>query len=279
MRVLKGYLQLVRPFNSILVFISVWVGGFAATKGAWLPAHFIWAGTAFAFIAAGGYVINDLFDVKIDRVNRPDRPLPRGIVSQRGALIYTLVLFGIGNLLAFQLTLICFSIALTTTVLLVIYSAWLKKTPLSGNVLVALLAGLTFVFGGAATGSWGAALIPAVFAGLFHLGREIVKDMEDVVGDMEQGAITLPILAGMGVARILVTIIFALLGVLTFVPYVLHWYGGVYVWSVVLGVDVVLGMCVWLLWKTTLYGLISRILKIDMLIGLLCVCIGIAIHS
>jgi 4-hydroxybenzoate polyprenyltransferase len=184
-------------------------------------------------IAAAGYIINDYFDTKTDRINKPERVVVGRSISRRMAIGLHIVLSSLGFLLAawvcyrlFALKLLLFQILSIGA--LWIYSAYLKKQMLSGNILIALLAALVPVMTGVyefAAGSLlsleimnvtldesgskllktGAILVIgyALFAFLSNLIRELVKDLEDLEGDLEDGCRTLPVVVGETQARFL----------------------------------------------------------------------------
>jgi geranylgeranylglycerol-phosphate geranylgeranyltransferase len=175
-------------------------------------------------ITAAGNVINDFFDVEIDRVNRPDRPIPSGQVSLPVARAYAVTLFLAAILVCLFTNELCIAIAVFNSLLLIGYAARLKRTPLFGNIAVSYLAASMFLFGGALGGVPGLFhVIPfAVMTFFAMLARELVKDAEDVGGDKTSGAVTLPIRYGIPVTMYL-ALFCAVLGVVaSFVPY-LRW--------------------------------------------------------
>jgi geranylgeranylglycerol-phosphate geranylgeranyltransferase len=149
-------------------------------------------------ITGAGNAINDYYDRDIDAINRPGRPIPSGRVSARAAFYYSLALFAAGCIFAGLVNQICLAVAVFNSVLLFLYARNLKATPLAGNISVAFLTGSTFLFGGAAAGAAGllANRIPFFLSFLVSMSREIAKDIEDMAGDRQGGARTLPILAG-----------------------------------------------------------------------------------
>lgn len=164
-------------------------------------------------ITAAGNVINDYYDAEIDAINRPDRPIPSGVITQRQALCYAIILAGLGNLIGFLLApapLII--IAVFNTIILWLYASSLKKKPFFGNLAVSYLSASMFLFGGALAGMPGLILnIPVAGATFFvMIARELIKDVEDIPGDQEDGARTLPIIIG-----IRKTVIFATLCAIT----------------------------------------------------------------
>ena len=271
-----SYLSLTRPINVLLTFASVWLAAFISPQfqADWCV---FWAGLSAALIAAGGNIVNDLFDLEIDRLNRPQRVLASGKVSVRNGWIFYFTLTFIGIVLAGYLGLVFLWIAVPIVLVLFWYSARLKATVLWGNFTVSLVSAFTFIYGALAVQDWQAGIIPAVFAFFFHFGREIIKDMQDVDGDLALGVKTLPGKYGFRAAIIWVNLLFMLLIILTLLPYIFYSYPVIYLWLVVAGVDSVLLFVSVLLWfrrdRQTL-GQLSRLLKLDMLVGLIAVWLG-----
>jgi len=227
MKRLKGFIQITRPVNLIIAFMSIFVGG--AVTGSIQPLTvLILACLSGVFLMAGANTINDVFDIEIDRINRPNRPLPSGLLTIQQARLWTGFSFLVGIILASGISLMVFGMALGFTASLILYSYRLKNTVLLGNVTVALISAMAFVYGGAAVGRIQTAVIIGVFAFLFHLAREIIKDVEDMEGDRTQGVVTLPLRFGLPVAVRWVTGILSLLILLTFIPYFLHIFNWIY---------------------------------------------------
>ncbi|VTT85502.1 (S)-2,3-di-O-geranylgeranylglyceryl phosphate synthase [Halorubrum sp. DM2] len=192
---LRGIVELARLGNCVAAGALTATGAFVAgASGAALPTALAAATTVFA--VAAGNAINDYFDRDIDAVNRPDRPIPRGAVSPRGALATAVCWFAIAVAAAVPLPPLSIGIAAVNLVALVTYTSLFKGTPGLGNALVAYLVGSTFLFGGAAVGTPRAVSVLAALAGLSTFTREVIKDVEDVAGDREEGLITLPIAVG-----------------------------------------------------------------------------------
>lgn len=159
------------------------------------------AALAAMCIGAGGNVINDIADLQIDRINRPDRPIPKGEVSTLQARVVWVGLSLAGLLLALWISAAHGILATICILLLFIYSKWFKQLPLIGNVIVALLTALALLFGGLVEWTTLRAIPLALsmgmaFAGITTLAREIVKDVEDLPGDSLTGIRTFPIIAG-----------------------------------------------------------------------------------
>ena len=227
---LRGLVELTRPANAVAAGVLTFVGTFVAVEQ-WRRGVATTAGAACATTAVAtgaGMAINDYFDREVDRVNDPGRPIPRGAVPPRGALAFSGVLFAVAVVLAVTLPPLAVAIALVNLVALVTYTNVFKGTPGLGNVLVSYLVGSAFLFGGAAVGNAGASAVLAALAGLSTLAREVIKDVEDIVGDREEGLRTLPVAVG---ERRALTLAAAALGVAVLaspVPYLLGTFGVAY---------------------------------------------------
>jgi geranylgeranylglycerol-phosphate geranylgeranyltransferase len=241
------------------------------------PMNVLLACLSGALITSAANAINDVFDIAIDRINKPQRPLPSGIVSVTGGWVFSMSCFAAGIALSWQINIQAFIIAAIICVLLFLYSAKFKRTVLAGNFIVSLATGMAFIYGGVAIGRVANAVVPATFAFLMHLGREIVKDMEDVRGDRANNALTLPVRYGLRAAKWTAIAVFAALFFATMIPFLLGMYGIYYLVIVMLGVNTVIAYsAVSLCRKTTggNYRFLSALLKADMLMGLLAIYAG-----
>ena len=209
---LRGYVQLTRPANAVAAGVLTFTGAYVAGGALDAPVTVAAAVGATIFATGAGMAINDYFDRDVDRVNAPDRPIPSGTVTPRGALAFSAALFAGAIVLALTLPVVAIAIAVVNLLALVAYTELFKGTPGGGNVVVAYLGGSTFLFGGAAVGDPGAAIVLFALAALSTLTREIVKDVEDLPGDREAGLETLPVVIGerralvLGVAFLVVAI-------------------------------------------------------------------------
>lgn len=193
---LKGFLEILRPANCIVAGL---VGILGATVALGSLPSYEKSLMIFLVVFLGcswGNIINDYFDYEIDKINRPSRPLPRGALSRKVALIYGVCLAALGLLIAYMLNLGAFFFALGAYLLMYLYAWKLKPTPLVGNLAVATLTGATPLYGAIAVGKIGLAGYLALCAFLVNVAREIFKDVEDVEGDKAHGAKTLPIVWG-----------------------------------------------------------------------------------
>jgi geranylgeranylglycerol-phosphate geranylgeranyltransferase len=192
----RGLVELTRPTNSVAAGVLTFVGAFVAGGVGDAVVSTAAAVVATVLATGAGMAINDYFDREIDTVNRPDRPIPRGAVSPRGALVWSGVLFAGAVVCALLLPVLAIGIAVVNVIALVAYTELFKGLPGVGNLVVAYLGGSTFLFGGAAVGAPLAPGVLFVLAALSTASREVIKDVEDVAGDREEGLHTLPIAIG-----------------------------------------------------------------------------------
>jgi len=216
----RGLLELTRPVNAVVSGVLTATGSFVAGIGGQFL-MVVAASAATMLAVGGGNAINDYFDREIDRINEPDRPIPWGAVSARGALVFSLVLFAAATALALALPIVAVAIAVVNLLALVSYTKLFKGLPGVGNAIVAYLGGSTFLFGGAAVGGFGTASVLGLLAGLSTLTREIIKDVEDVDGDRQEGLNTLPIAVGERRALVVGTAVLAVAVAASPIPFVL----------------------------------------------------------
>lgn len=273
---INSIIAISRPANVLISMISIFVAAFIT--GTLHPAiNVLLACVSGGLIAAGANTINDYFDLEIDRINKPKRPLVAGKLSSSQAVIIALFEFAVGSLLALFIGLLAFIIAFSISLLLFFYSYRLKRLPLIGNLAVSFSTGMAFIYGGIAVHRVVETLIPAIFAFFYHFGREIIKDIQDREGDTSEKARTFPIIYGNRLSLILTTLNFALLTVLVFLPFLFGWYGIKYILVILFGVYPVIFFSVWSMWRNQTpgnLGFISNLLKADMLVGLLAIYLG-----
>lgn len=232
----RGAIELTRPTNSIAAGVLTFIGAFVAGEISAAPFRVAAAVGATVFATAAGMAINDYFDREIDRINRPDRAIPRGAISPRGALAFSVALFVGAVVLALALPPLAIGIAVVNLLALVAYTELFKGLPGVGNVVVGYLGGSTFLFGGAAVGSVEPVAVLFALAALSTISREILKDIEDVEGDRAEGLNTLPIAVGERPAWLLAAALLAVAVLTSPVPYLLGYFGAVYLLVVLPGV-------------------------------------------
>jgi geranylgeranylglycerol-phosphate geranylgeranyltransferase len=177
-----------------------------------------WAAVAvFAFIA-GGNSLNDYTDRDVDRLAHPERPLPSGRMTPDQVLYISAGCFVISFLASLALNLASTIIVALAIALMLSYEVRLKRDALTGNLEIALLTGMLFLLGGAVVGMMERTYIIALLAFLAILGREIVKDIEDMEGDFDR--LTLPKRIGARNAGIAASASFLIAVALSPLPYI-----------------------------------------------------------
>lgn len=224
---MKEYVQLARPFTLIAPALG-FVSGSITAIGAY-PAEpwtmaVLWPpiiGAAMAaMLNAASNALNQIYDLEIDRVNKPARPLPSGRLSIRAAWGFTWIGYAIALVLAWFVAPDgrheCFWIVLVAAILTFAYSVPPVRTKRHGiwaNITIAVPRGLLLKVAG-----WSAVktvigvepwFIGAIF-GLFLLGASTTKDFSDMEGDAADGCRTLPIIYGVRKAAWLISPSFVL---------------------------------------------------------------------
>jgi geranylgeranylglycerol-phosphate geranylgeranyltransferase len=167
------------------------------------------AAVATLFVSNAGFIINDIYDLPIDRINRPDRPLAAGRVSVQSAWILYAVYNALGVLLAWSVNTALGLISLITAIGLFLYSFDLKKRFVIGHIFVAAFGGLLLPFGGLAAGQPLLLLtFPVTFCAFF--AREVLKTVPDAEGDRAHGVVNITTRYGEHIALRLTQVMFAL---------------------------------------------------------------------
>jgi len=223
---MNPYLEIIRPGTSFLAGLGAIAG--AAISGLPFSILYLYIFLTVFLISGAGMVINDYYDIEIDRINAPQRPLPSARMSRESAILYSLILFSSGILISTLLGIYCFLLALTNSILEFLYSRNFKKRFLVGNVLVSYFTASTFLFGALITFDFKIIWIVCLLAFLSNMGREIYKAIEDVRGDKKMKSDTLPIAAGVKSAREIAQGFIASAIVLSPLPYLSGLLGSLY---------------------------------------------------
>jgi geranylgeranylglycerol-phosphate geranylgeranyltransferase len=284
-------LELVRPLNCFLAGVAVVVGGIVAAGGALVP-YWIYplAFLVAAAVAAGGNAINDYFDRDIDKINRPERPIPSRRLSAKKALEIAQFLFVVGILLSAGLmNPYCFALAGLNSIVLTFYSGVLKRRGLLGNLTIGYLVGSTFLFGGLATSVYRVTpfgsgplvpielLILVLMAALSTVGRELIKAIQDMPGDKKLKLRTFPLEHGRRKAGGLAIIFVAAAVVLSPIPYLHGIFGRIYLYFLVPAIVsfLVASVIIALNQKPRAAGRASLACKAGMALGLLAFLAGV----
>ena len=218
---MRPYLAILRPNNILLTLFTQGVFMIAASRTSYFNidwSNIIWPESLLIILtccltAAGGYIINDLFDVETDHVNRPNKRILKRDISHKAAIVYYIILTALGQICGYYAGLGIGLFASAIAVLLYFYSSDLKAMGLPGNSLIAFMSGSVIYIASRGIHEINSAYFAeyAFLAFLLTMARELVKDAEDVEGDKEQGCETFPILHGTRKTNILSNVILALI--------------------------------------------------------------------
>lgn len=243
MRVVGAFLRLIRWPNLVFIILTQCLYFFCVFRSQTitpLPSlfstgYFLLLVLASVLIAAAGYIINDYFDMHIDSINKPHKVVIDKIVKRRWAIVWHLLLSGMGILLSLYFSYktgnwIVAAGNLLCVVLLWFYSTTFKKKLLSGNVIISALTAwvilvLYFAYaymgGGPASAfaSWDLEAFgfdirklfkyTVLYAGLafiVSLIREVVKDLEDMEGDARYFCKTMPLVWGVPASKVFIAV-------------------------------------------------------------------------
>jgi len=307
MKLASAFLRLIRWPNLVFIVLtqslfyycillpSFRAGNQQLYSNVLIPQAFWLLSLSSVLIAAAGYIINDYFDLNIDRVNKPERLVVERIIKRRSAIIWHWILSGLGLAIGFYISwklrnpIVGFA-NLFCVVLLWFYSTTFKRKLLIGNIIVSLLTAWVILVLYACefrlhrlvdqgyhlmlARVYKFAVLYAAFAFIISLIREVVKDMEDLEGDADDGCRTMPIVWGIPVSKVfvatwLVVLIVSLLAVQFYVLQYKWW------WSIAYSMVFIIVPLIRLFGslrkaKTSSdYHQLSRLIKIMMLTGIL----------
>jgi len=225
-------LALVRLRNLLLSAAGVAIGGVLAQGSVRFPVPLLLAILSGVLLGAAGNVANDIFDREADRIDKPERPLVSGRVSERAAFLLGGLAGGLGLLAAYFVSARLLWLAVAALGVMLVYSPLLKPAGLPGNLAVATIGSLPPVYGALALGAPRAGLVPFAIATLLHFARELVKDVEDMPGDRALGRRTVPLRWGRDTAFVMASAALIMFVPASLAPWFAGWYGARYGFSV-----------------------------------------------
>ena len=208
---IESLLKLTRFGNLVIIGITQYfTAAFLVHRSTLDDARLFLLSVSTVLIAAAGYIINDYYDVKIDYINKPERVVIGKNIPRRYAILFHVVLSGIGIAIGLLLSWRIAALNVLSAFLLWLYSNNLKRLPFIGNFSVAFLTGLSvWIVDLLYRHDSALIVIYASFAFFMTLVREIIKDMEDLKGDNTFGCRTLPIVWGLRRTKFVIYFILA----------------------------------------------------------------------
>lgn len=201
---IESFLRLTRAWNLVIIVLAQYFTAYFLAKADVLnDLNLFLLSLSTVLIAAGGYVINDYYDVKIDYVNNPERVVVGKTIHRRFAILFHIALSALGIFVGLFISWKLALVNLLSVTVLWFYSNLLKRLPFIGNFTVALLTGASIAVIILLYNTHVVLiLIYALFSFFMTLVREIIKDMEDLKGDNTYGCKTLPIVWGIRKTKI-----------------------------------------------------------------------------
>ena len=223
----KDAIGILRPINDIMGSLTVIIGILVTRQGISFERiiiNIVLGALTYFFIAGSGMIINDIYDVEIDKINRPERAIPRGAITlseakylYAGVFIFGIIISIIHSII-FNLQFLNVIIAAFFGFMGWVYAKWGKASGFLGNIIVSISFSMGFIYGAILNSS----IIPIYIYFFFLnsifglLSREIIKGCEDIEGDKELGVNTLAIKIGLKKAPY-IAMICALLSILFFI--------------------------------------------------------------
>lgn len=238
----KGILKLIRPELPFAAGICVIIGAIIAAAG--FPAvptlllGFMWG----FFLSSPAMILNDYFDIEVDRINSPDRPLPSGLIKPSAAIVLTVITTLVGLMVSLLIGKMALLLYILFWLVGFLYNWKLKEGGLIGNLLVSSSVAITFILGGITVGEPGnkTIWILSLMIFFFDLGAEIAADAMDIDGDKKRNVKSVAILLGKKKALKISALLFLVMIVISFAPAFLNLLGIAYLIIIAL-TDLVIG--------------------------------------
>jgi len=188
------------------------------------------------FISAASLILNDYFDIEIDKINAPERPLPAGLVTEQDVVLLSIVVTMLGFITAYLIGLEALLVVILVWAIGFLYNWQFKKAGFVGNLMVSFSVGMTFVFGGIAVGKPFESMVWffAIIVMLIDLGEEIAADAMDIEGDSQMGSRSLALVLGRENALKISGATFLLVIVASSLPFILGWLKWIYMFPILL---------------------------------------------
>jgi len=218
---IKGLIKLLRPELPFAAGICVIIGEILALG--YLPTFkemilgFIWG----FFLSGAAMILNDYFDIEVDKVNAPERPLPSGLVSKNEVIIFTGIITFLGLVASFYINRLAVILYIIFWIIGFLYNWKFKEKGLFGNLFVSSSVAVTILLGGivVSTSLNTAVIIFSLMVFIFNLGEEIAADAMDIEGDKMRDTRSVAILIGRKNALFISFLLFLVFIGLSSLPY------------------------------------------------------------
>lgn len=224
---IKGLIELLRPELPFAAGICVIIGEIIAL-GSFPPFPGLFLGFIWGFFLSGSaMILNDVFDVEVDRINVPTRPLASGLISTSVAIVFATIISLVGLVASFFIGKLAVLLYVIFWVIGFSYNWKLKERRFFGNLFVSSSVAITIILGSIVVGEpWNTAVVIfSTMVFLFSLGEEIAADAMDVEGDKKRRVKSIPILIGRKNALYISFSLFVIEIALSFLPVILELFG------------------------------------------------------
>ncbi|HEY5558072.1 UbiA family prenyltransferase [Acetobacterium sp.] len=223
----RGLIELIRPELPFAAGVCVIIGeiiafgGFPSFQNLFLG--FMWG----FFLSSPAMIINDYFDIEVDKINSPNRPLPSGLIQPAAAIALAVVTTLIGMAVSAFIGMTAVLLYIIFWLVGFLYNWKLKEMGLLGNLLVSSSVAITFILGSIAVGEpWNKTVwILSLMVFLFDLGEEIAADAMDIEGDKKRDIKSIAILIGKKNALRISALLFVLMIIVSLLPVFLNLLG------------------------------------------------------
>lgn len=237
----KGLIELIRPELPFAAGVCVIIGEIIALGSfpsfVKLILGFVWG----FFLSSPAMILNDFFDIEVDRVNAPQRPLPSGLISSATAVSFSIATTLIGLTASFFLGESALFLYIIFWLIGFMYNWKLKEMGIIGNLLVSSSVAITFILGGIVVGKpWNKAVwLLSLMVFLFDLGEEIAADAMDIEGDKKRNVKSIGMLIGKKNALRISALLFMFVIIVSFLPVYFNLLGTSYL-IIISAIDIML---------------------------------------
>lgn len=269
---MNSALRLLRPVNAVMAVLGTFISSLVAIGYAMLN-HLVLisiASLVVFLVLTGGNVMNDVLDAENDKVNHPERPIPSGKITKKQGTYLYISSYILSVLIALLfLNLYAVILVIMADLLLILYETKGKYRGLSGNIIISILIGAIFLFGGIVFLKPERTLLLMALASLSNLSRELIKDVQDMEGDIDR--VTFPKRYGARAALNLSSALIFTTIIVSFVPYLAKLFSYQYLIAVII-CDISFVFTMIMQYKSAKKG--QNLSKLSMMLGLISFTVG-----